>query len=400
VSLTPLSISASAARRISLAAQGFGRRTDDPALAGRRLSKLIKQLAVVQIDSVNVVSRTHYLPAFSRLGPYPRQSLESLAWGPKPSLFEYWAHEASLVPLENQPLLRWRMEAARSGDGMWKGVAKFLNERGPFIDRVLAEFESRGALTASDLDMGQKGTGGWWGWSEAKRAVEVLFWTGLLTASTRRGNFERVYDLPHRVLPSAIHEAPTPSSADAHFALVDLAARALGIATETDLRDYFRMRPADTRQAIHDLVEAGNLLPVQVASWDRPAWLHSSARTPRKIEHCALLSPFDNLIWFRDRAERLFNVRVKLEIYTPAPQRLHGYYVLPFLQNEAITARVDLKADRKTGTLRVLASHSEPWADGDTPGLLRDELNTMADWLGLDGGPVVEARGDLASALM
>jgi uncharacterized protein YcaQ len=390
-------LTAGEARRIALAAQGFG--GDRMAEVGRRqLTKLVERLGVVQIDSVNVVSRTHYLPAFSRLGAYPREMLEDLAWGKKKAFFEYWAHEASLLPLERQPLFRWRMQDALEGVGVWKGIAKFLRERQDLTERALGEIHARGPLSASELEIGVKGAGGWWGWSESKRAVEGLFWTGQLTTATRRGTFERVYGLPGKVLPKAVHDAPTPPRDAAQRELMTIAAHAMGVATARDLRDYFRMGLEDSRVRIAELVEAGDLIPVSVKGWKEQAYLDPQARRPRKVAAHALLSPFDNLIWFRERTERMFGVRVKLEIYTPAEQRQHGYYVLPFLEGDAITARVDLKADRKAGALIVQASHAEPWASDETPKRLAEELRHMAGWLGLSSVRV-ERRGDLAGAL-
>ena len=390
-------LSAAQARRIALAAQGFGR--PRPASPGRRhLVQIMDRLGVVQIDSVNVVSRTHYLPFFSRLGAYPRDALEGLAWGKRPAFFEYWAHEASLLPLSTQPLLRWRMEDAREGVGVWKGVARFLRDHPALMERALGAVAERGPLSASELELGARGAGGWWGWSEAKRAAECLFWTGRLTTATRRATFERVYGLPHKVLPAEVHDAPTPSRADAQRALLRIAAKAQGVATERDLRDYFRMTPADARARIAELVEAGELVPVAVRGWDQNAYLDPAARRQRRIAGTALLSPFDNLIWFRERTERLFGVRVRLEIYTPAEKRTHGYYVLPFLEDEAITARVDLKADRKAGVLRVMAAHAEPDATPDTAERLAVELRLMAGWLGL-AEVAAEPRGDFAPAL-
>ncbi|ATC33197.1 winged helix-turn-helix domain-containing protein [Caulobacter vibrioides] len=390
-------LSASKARRIALAAQGFGR--PRPIQPGKRhLLSTIEALGVVQIDSVNVVSRSHYLPFFSRLGAYDRGLLEDLAWGRKPALAEYWAHEASLTPLATHPLLRWRMQDARDGAGVWKNVAGFLRSHADFIDQALDAVDQRGPLAASELDLGAKGEGGWWGWSEGKRAMECLFWTGRLTTATRRGAFERVYDLPERVLPKAIHEAPTPERGEACRALLRIAAKAMGVATERDLRDYFRLSLNDAREGVAALAAEGELIPVTVGGWDQPAYLTPEARRPRAIKAAALLSPFDNLIWFRERTERLFDVRVRLEIYTPAHKRTHGYYVLPFLQNEAITARVDLKADRKAGALLVLAAHAEPQANDETARALAQELALMAQWLGLRR---VEVRpvGDLSPAL-
>jgi uncharacterized protein YcaQ len=390
-------LTAGEARRIALAAQGFGGSREGD-LGRRQLVKLIERLGVVQIDSVNVVSRTHYLPAFSRLGAYPRELLEAVAWGKKRPLFEYWAHEASLLPLSSQPLFRWRMADAHDGVGTWKGIARFLRERRDFVDNVLEEITRRGPLSASDLEMGHKGEGGWWGWSESKRAVEGLFWTGELTTATRRGTFERVYGLPHKVLPKAILEAPTPPREEAQRALYRIAAQAMGIATARDLRDYFRMPVEGAKDRLAELVEAGELLAVTVKGWREPAYLDPAARWPRKIEAAALLSPFDNLIWFRERTERMFGVRYRIEIYVPAEKRQHGYYVLPFLEGDALTARVDLKSDRKAGVLIVQSAHAEPWASEATPVKLAVELKRMAAWLGLERVRV-ERRGDLADAL-
>ncbi|WP_374469783.1 winged helix-turn-helix domain-containing protein [Phenylobacterium sp.] len=395
--MKPDTLSAVQARRIALAAQGFA--AARPAAPGKReLLKTIERLGVVQIDSVNVVSRTHYLPAFSRLGAYPRPLLEELAWAKTRPLFEYWAHEASLLPLAAQPLLRWRMQDARDGVGVWKGIARFLRERRDFVDRVLDEIRDRGPISASELEMGHKGEGGWWGWSEAKRAVEGLFWAGELTTATRRGTFERVYGLPEKVIPRKILDLPTPPRDEAQRQLLKTAARAMGLATERDLRDYFRLPVADAKARVAELVEAGHLVPVRVKGWREPAYLDPAARKPRRVEAHALLSPFDNLIWFRERTERMFGVRFRIEIYTPAEKRQHGYYVLPFLEGDALTARVDLKADRKASALLVQAAHAEPWATPDTPARLGAELKLMAAWLGLERVQV-QPRGDLAPAL-
>lgn len=391
-------ISALTARRMALAAQGFAQAR--PKAAGRKhVLQTISRLGVLQIDSVNVVSRTHYLPLFSRLGHYPRDLLEDLAWGKKPELFEYWMHEASLAPWSTQALMRWRMEDAAQGVGTWKGVAKFLRTRRDFVDRVRNEIEARGPMPASELDLGAKGQGGWWGWSEGKHALECLFWAGEITAATRRGTFERVYGLPHKVHPEHVVAAETPPRDAAQGELIRIAARAMGVATERDLRDYFRMGVADTKARISELQDRGDLISIEVAGWDQPAWTTPDAQRPRKVAASALLSPFDNLIWFRERTERIFGVKVRLEIYTPAPKRVHGYYVLPFLQGEAITARVDLKAERKAGYLSVLSAHAEPWANDQTAPLLAAELHLMAKWLGLDGVKVA-SKGDLAEELL
>jgi uncharacterized protein YcaQ len=391
-------LSARQARRIAIAAQGLADARPSAAPTRRHFNRVVERVGVIQIDSVNVLTRTHYLPAFSRLGGYPREVLEREAWGRKPSLFEYWGHEASLLPLAMHPLLRWRMERARSGEGLWNGHVRFRRERADYIDNILTEIERRGPVTGGDFAEGPRGKPGWWSWSDGKRALEWLFWAGLITTKTRRG-FERIYDLTERVLPSAILALPTPAEADAHRALLMIAAKAMGVASETDLRDYFRMPVAETRARLTELVEAGELTPVTVKGWNKPAYLHPQVRIPGRIKATALLSPFDNLIWFRERTERLFGARIRLEIYTPAHKREHGYYVLPFLQNEAITARVDLKSDRKAGALLVQAAHLEPGADAAAvvPALAA-ELRAMAGWLGLDE-VVVVGRGGLAADL-
>ncbi|MES2835103.1 MAG: winged helix-turn-helix domain-containing protein [Pseudomonadota bacterium] len=388
-------ISLKTARRIALAAQGFGKaRPADP--AARHLRDAARKLGVIQIDSVNVVSRTHYLPAFSRLGAYPREALEAEAWGPRRSLFEYWGHEASLMPMEMQPLMRWRMERARAGV-MWTGIARFGREKRDYIDGVLEEIERRGPVTGGDFAEGARGRPGWWEWSDGKRALEWLFWAGMITTKTRRG-FERVYDLTERALPRRIVETPTPDEPDAIRELLRISARAMGVATEADLRDYFRLPLDLARRGVAELVEAGELTPVTVRGWRQPAFVWPEARRPRKIEGAALLSPFDNLIWARDRTERLFGVKVRLEIYTPAHKRMHGYYVLPFLEGEAITARTDLKADRKGGALLVQSAWREDETGPDTAARLAAELRLMAGWLGLERVEVA-GRGDLARPL-
>ncbi|HEX8470702.1 MAG TPA: winged helix-turn-helix domain-containing protein [Brevundimonas sp.] len=388
-------LSAAQARRIALAAQGFGGASVTP--SPRAFRQTAQRLGVIQIDSVNVVTRTHYLPAFSRLGDYPRDLLETEAWGKKRSLFEYWGHEGSLLPVESQPLFRWRMAAAEAGEGIWGSIARFGHEKSDYVDGILAEIEKRRGVTGGDFADGPRGAPGWWSWSDGKRALEWLFWTGRITTLTRRG-FERVYDLPERALPRAVIDAPTPTPEDAQRELIRISARAMGVATTSDLRDYFRLPLAESRARIHELVEAGELIPVTVQGWNKPAFLDPAARKPRRIEAAALLSPFDNLIWFRERTERLFGVRIRLEIYTPAHKREHGYYVLPLLQNEAITARVDLKSDRKGGALLVQAAWREPDADAETPRILAEQLRSMAGWLGLERVEVA-GRGDLAAAL-
>jgi uncharacterized protein YcaQ len=388
------------ARRIALVAQGFGQPRAADQASKRELRRLFERLSVVQIDSVNVLARAHTLPAFSRLGPYRPDDLAALAYGGrKRALFEYWGHEASLLPVDLHPLFRWRMARASRGEGIYKGLALFGRERHKFIDDVRREIADRGALTAGDLSHEHKGEGGWWGWSDSKRALEWLFWAGEITTKTRRGTFERVYDLIERVLPKATLDAPTPDELEAQRELLRIAARRLGVATEWCLRDYFRIPPADAKLRIPELVEAGDLIPITVEQWDRPAYLARDARRPRRTEAQALLAPFDPLIWQRERAEALFGARIRIELYTPREKRVHGYYVLPFLLGDRVVARVDLKADRSQSILRVQAAHSEA---GAKPSAVIDplaaELRLMAKWLGL-AGIKVERAGDLAASL-
>lgn len=390
-------LSLPAARRIALAAQGFANPRPTGVLSWGHARRALDRTRLLQIDSVNVLTRAHYMPLFSRLGAYPRTLLETAAWGRPRRLFEFWGHECSLLPLEMQPLFRWRMAEAARGVGTYGGLKLFAGERRPEAERILQAVATQGPVSAGDLEKKQGGAG-WWGWSDAKRALEWLFWSGQVMTQTRRGTFERVYDLTERVLPRALRETATPQPADAHRQLLALAAESLGVATVADLRDYFRLRPDTADPRIGELVEAGTLRPVKVAGWNAPAFLHADARRPRRVAARALLSPFDPLVWERSRTERLFGLRYRIEIYTPAHKRLHGYYVLPFLLGETLVARVDLKADRAFGVLRVAQSHAEPHAPPDVADHLAAELWLMADWLGLSAIDV-EAGGDLASRL-
>ena len=376
-------LSAGEARRLALASQGFARPRDAGASPGWGLRRVIGDVGLLQIDSVNVLCRAHYLPAFSRIGPYPREALDRASHRAPRRLFEYWGHEASLLPVALQPSLRWRME--RAADEAWTGVRKVADESPEIVESVLAEVRERGPLAASELsDEGPLTGGTWWDWSDGRRAIAWLFWTGQLTAARRR-NFERLYDVPERVLPADVIAAPTPSREDAQRKLVGLAARALGVAAERDLRDYFRLPLADTRARVAELVEAGELLPVGVQGWGRTqGYLSAGATIPRRVEARALIGPFDSLLWERSRAERLFGFPFRLEIYVPKPKRVHGYYVLPFLLGDRLVARVDLKAHRDSGTLEARAVHLESHAPAETIPELHDELELMAGWLGLE----------------
>jgi uncharacterized protein YcaQ len=378
-----LTLSADEARRIALEAQGF-RKTRPDTPSASLLRKTLDRLGLFQIDSVNVLARAHYLPAFSRLGSYDRALLERDAWGPinQRRMFEYWAHEASLLPLAMHPLLRWRMARAERGEIGYAGLKRFATELRPEAQAVLERITAEGPMTAADFENGASKSG-WWEWSHTKHALEWLFWSGQITTATRRGSFARVYDLPERVLPSAVLDLPTPDAATAQRALIERSARALGVATTADLRDYYRLKPAEADHAIADEADAGSILPVRVEGWSQTAWLHRDAHLPRAIRGAALLAPFDPLIWERSRTERLFGFHYRIEIYVPRDKRIHGYYVLPFLMDGAIVARVDLKADRQR---RLLLAHRvtlEPQAPAETVERLKGELARMAGWLDL-----------------
>jgi uncharacterized protein len=371
------------ARRIALAAQGFHENRPEAATK-RHLSRVLQRSHLLQIDSVNVLVRAHYMPLFSRIGAYDRNLLEKTAYHRKKrEAFEYWGHEASLIRLDLQRFFRWRMDRAKRGEGIYGGLARFGDEKRAFIEEVRREIAARGPIGAGDLSIGGKGQGSWWGWSDGKRALEWLFWAGLVTTATRRG-FERIYDLPERVLPSDVLNAPTPPEDEAQRELLRLSIRALGIASERCLRDYFRLEPQDAKARIPELVEAGDLVPVTVEGWNGPVYLDPQARIPRRVGARALVSPFDPIVWERTRTERLFDFRYRIEIYTPAEKREFGYYCLPFVLGEKIVARVDLKADRAAGNLIVHSIHPEAgMAPDEIAPALGDELRLMAEWLNL-----------------
>ena len=390
-------LSPAEARRLAVAAQGLHRAPPKGPVDHRDVAKAVRRLGIVQIDSVNVLARAHALTLHARLGAHEPDAMHRAAYGGRRrTLFEYWAHECSLVPVESHRLWRWRMEDARAGIGIYGGLARFAEEKHALIDATLRAIEREGPMAAGDFE-GQRGKGSWWGWSEGKHALEWLFWAGLVTTATRRGNFERVYDLPERALPRAAVEAPTPSREEAQRGLLAQALRAHGVATESDLRDHARLKPAEARARLAELAEEGAALPVRVKGWSE-AWLDPTARVPRRCEGRALLCPFDSLVWSRPRTERLFGMRLKLEIYTPAENRVYGYYVLPFLVGDRLAARVDLKADRQAGTLVARASHLDDGAADETAERLAPALRDMARWLGL-AEVRTEPRGDLAPEL-
>ena len=391
------SLSRSQARRVALTAQGFSdRHPGEPTM--RSVSRVLTRVALLQIDSVNVVSRAHYLPLFSRLGPYDKELLHRAAYRSPRRVFEYWGHEASYVRVDLYPALRFRMAAA--ADVAWGSMRRVWADSPEFVAWVLSEVESRGPLTARQIEHDvPRAKDHWgWNWSMVKIALEWLFYSGQVTSSGRNTAFERIYDLPERVLPRTVIETPTPDVHEAHRQLIRAAALAHGVGTEQCLRDYFRLGVAAARQAIGELVEAGELLPARIEGWRRPAYLWHGAALTRRVEACALLSPFDSLIFERTRTEQLFDYRYRIEIYVPAHKRVFGYYVYTFLLGERLVARVDLKADRQAGVLRVHGAWSEPTAPPETAERLWAELASLASWLGLDD-VLVGSRGDLAPAL-
>ena len=387
-------LSPSQARRIALGAQGFGTPRPSGRVDRRHLRRIVRQMGLIQVDSVNVLARSQELVLFARLGPHPR----SLLWDATAAgeLFEYWVHEASLVPLELHPHLRWHM-ARPVG---WKGLSDFAAEEPEFVAEVLDRVRREGALVAGDLKQRRGRKGPWWDWDRGKLALEHLFRTGELAALRRPNDFARVYDLPERILPAEILDLPTASEADQRQELLVRAARHLGVATFEDLTDYHRQRNPPCRSLVPELVEEGRLIEATVQGWSKPAYLHPDTVRPRRIEARALLSPFDPVVWNRDRAERLFGFRYRIEIYVPRPKRRFGYYVLPFLLGDRLVGRVDLKADRAAGRLLVLGAFGEPEVDRSVVAdALASELRLMANWLGLDDGVVVSDHGDLAPML-
>jgi uncharacterized protein YcaQ len=388
--LTTQSLSIAQARRVTLAAQGFTAARPAGRVDRRHFRRVIDTLGVVQIDSVNVLTRAHEIAFFARLGPYDRAALAQ--WlHTSGEVFEYWGHEASFIDVADHPNLRWKMATSA-----WK---HYMAEHQSYLDEVRRTIGDSGPLVPADLQTEpRKKSDGWWDWTPGKIALESLFVAGEITA-IRGAQFQRLYDIPERVLPAATLALPTPPEDDARAALVLRAARALGVATANDLADYHRQKKTPVARVVKGLAAEGRLAEVQVEGWKDKAYLHPEARVPRAVNARAMLSPFDSVVWERARVERLFDFHYRIEIYTPAPKRVYGYYVLPFLLGDRLVGRVDLKADRQAGVLRVRAAHAEPEVDhAEAAAALSAELELMAGWLGLgsvDAAPV----GNLAPAL-
>jgi uncharacterized protein YcaQ len=398
---TPTALSRAQARRIALVAQGFrDPRHTTPTM--RTFSRTLARTGVLQVDSVNVLQRAHYMPLFSRMGPYDTDMLKRASERKPRRMVEYWAHVQAFMPVELWPVMQHRMEAFRESPrwGAW------LQTNPGLVDKVLEQVRDRGASTARDLDDGTpRAKVDWgWNWSEARKALDYLFVVGDLAIAARNSQFEPVYDLPERVLPPAVLDAPVPDAFEATKELIRRAASSHGVATVRCLADYYRLQLQRgegikaAQRAVDELVEEGELLPVSIEGWKRPAWLHRDAALPRKVDARALLSPFDPVVWERERTEHIFDFHYRIEIYVPEPKRQYGYYVLPFLLGDQIVARVDLKADRKARTLVVKAAHAEPGAPAETACELGQELRDLASWLDLDH-IVVADKGGLAPAL-
>ncbi len=405
-----LEIDAGQARRIALAAQGFDVPRPRTRAELRHVRRALASVAVLQLDSVNVLCRSHYMPVFSRIGGYDRAILDGLAEHEPASgdgpprrrlpreLFEYWAHQASLIPIGYQPLFRWRM--ARAEQESWNFVARVGKEQPELIERVLGLVAERGPLRGSEASIAPqpRTQRAMWEWSEGKNALEYLFYEGRVSTA-RRVSFERFYDLTERVLPQEILELPTPPEEDAQRQLLRISAARLGVATEEDLGDYFRLPRKVSRARVSELIDEGELQQVGVEGWSAPGLVLGTLRPPRAIHARALLSPFDSLIWARKRTSRLFGFDYRLEIYVPAAKRVFGYYVLPFLLGETLVARVDLKSDRQTGALLVLGAFAEQGVDrAYVASELAAELRQLADWLALERVEV-SGRRDLSREL-
>lgn len=394
------SLSAAQVRRIALAAQGFDRAHPD-VVGTRQLNLAIERIGLLQLDSVNVFERSHYLPVYARLGSYNKALLDRLTFTRRGRYIEYWAHEAALIPREWWPLFRWRMEGYRADSS--NGLLDWAAAHRSILDWLRSELAEKGPLAASAVEHdANRRSGPWWGWSDVKAGLEVLFrWGEVVSAGRTR--FERVYGLAEHLMPAELLEHEVPAR-EAHKRLVEHAARAHGVGTTSDLTDYFRLKKVDVAGVLRELADEGVVQEVTVKGWEgkgrkEQAWLHRDARIPRRIEATALLSPFDPVVWRRERAERMFDFHYRIEIYTPAPKRIFGYYSLPILLDDRVVGRVDLKSDRQAGVLRVQSAWHEPGAEpGHIAERLAPLLATTASWQGLDSVSVAD-WGDLAPAV-
>ena len=406
--MTVLRLTAAQARRLALAAQGFDR--PHPATVGtRQLTAAIDRLQVLQLDSVNVFERSHYLPLFARLGSYARGDLDAAIFARRGRYTEYWAHEAAIIRREDWPLWGWKRDALRERFTL---KSAWVRENTAMLEWLLAELAAKGPMTVSDVehDAGTERRGPWWGWSDVKEGLEYLFAFGDVVSGGRRG-FSRVYALPEQVGLATLHTEVVPR-ADAERELVLRSVRALGVGTVGDIADYFRMKIAPTTDALRSLLAAGEIEQVEVEGWRSgagrplPAFITPGARIPRRIETTALLSPFDPVVWSRDRALRMFGFHYRIEIYTPAPKRQFGYYSLPVLVDDRLLGRIDLKSDRQAGALRVQSAWVEPGADSDhqraaeLAARVAPMLRRASAWQGLGEVVVTEPLwGDAAAAV-
>ena len=395
MTVAPVQLSPQQARRIALAAQGFTNPRPSGRTDRRHLRKVLDHIGLIQIDSVNVLVRSQELPLFARLGAHDRSLIPTATAAGE--LFEYWGHEAAHVRTEHHRLWRWKMEQSLSGP--WRSAEELLKKRRGYVEEVFQRVTAEGPLAAGDLSERTDKKGSWWDWDHAKLALEYLFMCGRVTATRRSSDFARLYDLPERVIPEQHLRASTPSPDDARRELLDLAAQSIGVGTARDIADYFRLKPTIAKSGIDELVESGRLLPATMSGCKHKLYVHADARSARSVDANALLSMFDPVVWFRPRAEWLFDFHYRIEIYTPVDKRTYGYYVLPFLMGDRLVARVDLKADRHNGTLLVPGAFCEEHANArEVVPRLADELREMARWLELDRISVGR-RGDLSSAL-
>jgi uncharacterized protein YcaQ len=388
-------LSAARARRIALAALGLGRPAPD-AVGTRQLNLAIERLGLLQLDSVNVFERSHYLPVYARLGSYDKALLDRLTFTAKGPYVEFWAHEAALIPRESWPLFRWRMEGYRRS--ATDDLTSWSSAHRGILDWLRSELAEKGPLAASAVEHdANKRSGPWWGWSDVKTGLEVLFrWGEVVSAGRTR--FERVYGLAEQLMPAHLLEREVAAH-EAHRQLVEHAARTHGVGTAADLADYFRLKNVDVPGILRELEEEGVVRQVAVEGWKHRAWLHRDARIPRRVEAVAFLSPFDPVVWERGRTERLFDFHYRIEIYTPAPKRVFGYYSLPILLDDRIVGRIDLKSDRQARVLRVQSAWTEPHADAARVAeRIAPLLERTAGWQGLESVSVAD-WGDLAPAV-